>query len=162
MSRTGPAYVENEAELEADLELKVNNGEISESTAEAFLDLYEFGEEVGDNVTIGGRKHANFQVFVDAHQGDYRNDPSVFTAIVNKEITIWPARMPMDHEGMDSVSWSMEDYKNYKRAFNSLRGIRDSVAVDFQEIAANGELEEFKEVVQDFVDTCREKHVDSA
>ncbi|CAM2928269.1 hypothetical protein [Halobacterium salinarum] len=162
MSRTGPAFVENEDELNADLELKVNNGELSEVAAEAFLDLYEFGHEIGDRVDIGGAKNANFEVKVDVHQGTYRGDPSVFTANVDGEVLIWPAMMPKKEDAMDDVPWEVADYKAYQRALCSLSEVRDSKAIDFQALVSNGELDEFKAVVQDFVDTCQERSADSA
>lgn len=70
MSRTGPAYVESELDLFADPNLKQKNGYISDETTQAFLDLYEFTKEIGYGITISGEKNANFQVKVDAHQGD--------------------------------------------------------------------------------------------
>jgi len=162
MSRTGPAFVENKYELKEDLRLKVSNGEISESAAEAFLDLYQFGCEIGDRVTIGGAKNANFGVKVDAHQGDHSGNPSVFTANVSSELQIWPARMPMNRDTMDDVPWEVADYRAYERSLSSLSGVRESKAVDFQELVSNGELDEFKAVVREFVETCREKSAESA
>jgi hypothetical protein len=82
----GPAYVSTNSELRTDLDHKQAAGEISEQTAEAFLDLYEFAIELGDRVTIGGAKNANFQLKVEAHQSTSATDPSVFTANVTGEI----------------------------------------------------------------------------
>ena len=82
MTRTGPAYGESESELFADIDRKRANGDITAATADAFVELYEFATEIGDEVSIGEAKNANFQMKVDAHQAGYRNDPSVFTANV--------------------------------------------------------------------------------
>jgi hypothetical protein len=82
VTRTGPAYVESESELFADIDRKRANGDITAATADAFVELYEFATEIGDEVSIGEAKNANFQMKVDAHQAGYRNDPSVFTANV--------------------------------------------------------------------------------
>lgn len=159
MSRTGPEYVESESELFADLDRKQNNGEISERTANTFVELYEFAEELGDEVDIGEAKNANFQLKVDAHQGDYHGDPSVFTANVTEELQVWPARMPIDHDSnLDSVPWDAEDYHEYERAFQSLRGVpQGTTAVDFETFASSVSLNQFEAVVEDFVATCREK-----
>lgn len=159
MSRTGPAYVESETELFDDLELKQKNGEISDTTADAFIELYEFADEIGDKVTVGEAKNANFQVRVDAHQGDYKNDPSVFTANVNGELKIWPARMMLDHDsGIESVAWDAEDYHELERKFQSLSGVpRGSTTVEFEKLGSRVEVDQFKQVVEEFVETCREK-----
>lgn len=159
MSRRGPAYVESESELFADVNRKRSNEEISPKTAEAFTELYEFAKEIGDNVSIGEAKNANFQVQVDAHRGDYQNNPSVFTANVNGELKIWPARMIIDHASdFDVVEWDKEDYYEFERAFQSLKGVtRGSTTVKFETLGANGNVDEFKSIVEEFVSTCRRK-----
>lgn len=158
MSRTGPEYVTSESELFADLQRKQENEEISDTTAEAFIALYEFGKEIGDRVTVGGAKHANFQVKVDAHQSDSGADPSIFTANVNGSLQVWPARRPLrnDPDG-ESIAWEEQDYSEYTRKFQSLRGVPPgSLGEDFVTIAENGELNQFKEIVREFVSTCRQ------
>ncbi|MFC4451146.1 MULTISPECIES: hypothetical protein [Halorussus] len=159
MSRTGPEYVESEEELLTDLDLKQDTGEISSRTANSFKELYEFAREIGDDVTIGEAKNANFQCKVDAHLGDYHGDPSVFTASINREVQVWPARMPMDHDSdLDAVPWAAEDYHEYERNFQTLRGIpQGATAVNFKTFASKVDIEEFKSVVEEFVATCREK-----
>lgn len=163
MSRRGPAYVESESELFEDLDRKRKNGDISNKTAEAFTELYEFAKELGDDVSIGEAKNANFQVQVDAHRGDYQNDPSVFTANVNGELKIWPARMIMDHApDFDVVEWTEEDYYEFERAFQSLKGVSpDSTTVEFEALGSD-ELAEFKSIAEEFIVTCREKAKRSA
>lgn len=159
MSRTGPAYVESEAELFADLDRKQQNGNISKKTAEAFIELYEFAKELGDEISIGEAKNANFQFKVDAHQGDYQNDPSVFTANVNGELKIWPARMVIDNApDFDLVGWDEKDYDEFERSFQSLKGVpHDSTTVKFVTVGSDGNLDQFKSIVEKFVSTCREK-----
>lgn len=159
MSRTGPAFVESEDELYEDIERKRENGDISASTADNFIELYEFAIDLGDDVTIGGAKHANFQLKVDAHQGDYSGDPSVFTANVDKELQIWPARMVLDNDpDMDSVEWDAQDYHDFETAFGSLSGVtRGSTAADFDSTSSNLDLDQFESIVRHFVSTCRQK-----
>ena len=159
VSRTGPAYVESESELFADLDRKQQNGEISTTTAEAFTELYEFATELGDDVSIGKAKNANFQCKIDAHRGDYQNDPSVFTANVNGELKIWPARMVIDNApDSDLVGWDEEDYFELERGFQSLKGVpRDSTSVSFETVGSDMNIDQFKSIVEEFVSTCREK-----
>lgn len=159
MSRRGPAYVESESELFADIDRKQKNGDISKKTADTFTELYEFAKEIGDDVSIGEAKNANFQVRVDAHRGDYQNDPSVFTANVNGELKIWPARMIMDHApNFDVVEWDEEDYYELEKSFQSLKGVpRDSTTVKFDVFGSNGNTDEFKSIVEEFISTCRKK-----
>lgn len=143
----------------ADLDRKQENDDITEETADAFIELYEFANEIGDRVSIGEAKNANFQVKVDAHQGDYQNDPSVFTANVTGELKVWPARMVIDNDpDLDSVAWDEDDYYAFERAFQSLSGVpHDSKTVRFEKVGSNVELEQFKTIVEEFVATCREK-----
>lgn len=157
MSRTGPAYVETEPELVADVERKQESGDISETTAEAFIDLYEFATEVGDDVEIGGAKNANFQVKVDAHQGDYSNNPSVFTANIAGKIKIWPAKMMIDNES-ESVPWSADDFREFERSFQSLPGVpQGALEVNFAPFSESGSIDQFKTEVEKFVAICEEK-----
>lgn len=158
MSRTGPAFVESEEELFSDLKVKQKNGDISSVTADAFIELYEFGKDIGDDVVIGGAKNANFEVKVDAHQGDYPGNPSVFTANVNGKLKVWPALMPLRNDAEESVPWDQSDYQRYEKQFQSLSGEpRDTRETSFDEFASSGKLDEFKDLVEDFVETCREK-----
>ncbi|WP_135535628.1 hypothetical protein [Halostella pelagica] len=156
MSRTGPAYVESEEELLSDLERKQNEGEISTEIAEAFTELYEFGKTIGDDVKIRGAKNANFQVKVDAHRGDYPNNISVFTANVNGKLKVWPAERPLRNNSEELVPWDSDDYHQYEREFQSLSGEpHDTKETDFDEFVATGRLDEFKKIVEDFVENCR-------
>lgn len=159
MSRKGPEYVESESELFADLDRKQQNGDISKKTTEAFIELYEFAKQIGDEVSIGEAKNANFQFKIDAHQGDYQNDPSVFTANVNGELKIWPARMVLDNApDFDLVEWDEEDYFEFERGFQSLKGVpRDSTSVTFETVGSDIDIDQFKSIVEKFVSTCREK-----
>lgn len=159
MSRTGPGYVENEAELFSDLELKRENGEITEETSQAFIDLYEFAKEIGDDVKIGQAKNANFGLIVNAHQGEHSGNPSVFYANVNGAVKIWPASMPLTDDADSSVvDWDREDFVDLKRAFQSLGGVpRGEKKAPFETIASGDNLGEFKTIVEEFVTACRQK-----
>lgn len=159
MSRTGPAYVENEPELLADIKRKRKSGEIGGDVADTFLDLYEFAMELGDGVTIGGAKNANFQMKVDAHQGEYEGNASVITATITKDLNIWGSVMILeDGKTPDTVDWDTEDYRKFETSFQSLRGVPPGeVNIEFEVLALNQNLEQFKEIVEVFVTTCREK-----
>ena len=159
MSRTGPAYVENESELRADVERKQQNGEVSEPVADACLDLYEFSKGLGDEVTIGGAKNANFQMKVDAHQGEYGGSASVFTATITDDLKIWGSRMILeDGESPDTVDWDGEDYREFEREFQTLRGVPTGEPdAGFEILALEDNLERFKQMVEEFVTICREK-----
>ncbi|WP_128081419.1 hypothetical protein [Haloferax sp. ATB1] len=158
MSRTGPEYVESESELYQDLDLKRKQGQISEEVSQAFIDLYDFAQDLGDDIEIGEAKNANFRMFVDAHRGDYQNNPSVFSANVSGLVKIWPAKMPYNHESEPPVGWDEQDYVDFKHAFQSLRGVpRGDQEVSFQTLVTERNLEEFKSIVEDYVTICREK-----
>lgn len=159
MTRTGPAYVESESELFADIDRKRANGDITAATADAFVELYEFATEIGDEVSIGEAKNANFQMKVDAHQAGYRNDPSVFTANVGGTLKVWPARMVLDNApDFDAVGWDAADYHEFERAFQSLRGVpHDATTVPFERIGSDVDVAEFESIVERFVATCRRK-----
>ncbi len=159
MSRTGPEYVESETELFADLDLKSREGTVPENAIEAFIELYEFANEIGDRVTVGGAKNANFQIKVDAHTTGYAGNTSIFTATVNKRLQIWPANRPLkDNPNVDSLGWGLQDYKQFERGFSSLEGVvRGETAVDFVRFASQADLDRFKEIVEAFVATCRGK-----
>jgi len=159
MSRIGPEYVTSESELFDDLRRKRKDGDISETTAEAFADLYEFAKEIGDRVTVGGAKNANFQLKIDAHQSNSGGDPSVFTANVNGELQIWPARKPLENDpDLSSIGWDEQDYGKYEREFQSLRGVpTGSVADQFEALVENNEDDRFEKVAGDFVSTCQRK-----
>lgn len=156
MSRTGPGYVTSESEMRADIRRKVENHELSDQAAEAFVDLFEFARAIGDRVAIGGAKNANFQLKVDAHRVNYRNT-SVFTANVNGKVKVWPARAPLSDEAhLDMISWGEEEYGRYERQFQSLRGVpRGANEVGFTTLVEHGQLDRFKEIVEEFVATCR-------
>jgi hypothetical protein len=159
VTRTGPAYVESESELFADIERKRATGDITAATADAFLELYEFATEIGDRVSIGQAKNANFQVKIEAHRGSYRNDPSVFTANLGGTLKVWPARMVLDHApDFDAVGWDAADYYEFERAFQSLRGVpQDATTVPFERVGSDVDVAEFKSIVEQFVATCRNK-----
>jgi len=160
MSRTGPEFIESESELYSDLKLKQKQGEISEKTAEEFIELYEFAKGLNGRVSIGGAKNANFQFKSKAHQGEYSSDPSVFTANVNGELRVWPAGMPVWNDGLESVSWDEQDYQTFERAFQSLRGVGpDSTGIQFDEFTSHNNVDQFKEIVEEFVSVCEEKAV---
>jgi hypothetical protein len=157
MSRTGPAYVESESGLRQDIHRKQQDGEITERVGEAFLELYEFGTSVGDRVDIGEAKNANFQVKIDAHQSDDAHDPNVFTANVTGEVQIWPARRPLRNDpDRTSIEWDEMAYTEYKRRFRAISGVAtDSTTVRFEALVTSGELDRFKNVVEEFVSACR-------
>jgi|AntDeeMetagen134_2_1112570.scaffolds.fasta_scaffold08529_2 hypothetical protein len=162
MSRTGPEFVQTESELYSDLDLKQKHGEISETIAGEFLELYEFAKELNGRVTIGGAKNANFQFKSDAHQGAYSGDPSVFTANVNGELQIWPAGMQVMNDSLETVGWNEQDYRSFERAFQSLRGVGpDSIAIQFDEFTSHNNINRFKEIVEEFVSTCEEKEAEA-
>lgn len=158
-SRTGSDYVETEAELYADLDQKLQAGEITDEVHDAFIDLYEFSTELGDEVDIGGAKNANFGLQVDAHQGDHVGSPSVFTANVSGKVKVWPAKMPLDDEQPDAspIAWDPVAYEEFLAAFESLDGVPpDENVVSFDTLASGDSLEEFKRSVEVFVTHCRE------
>ncbi|KAB1198185.1 MULTISPECIES: hypothetical protein [Haloferax] len=158
MSRTGPDYVESEAELHRDLDLKQKQGEISEETAQSFRDLYEFAKELGDDVRIGKAKNANFRMYVDAHQEDYHTNPSVFSANVSGLVKIWPANMPYRDNEQPPVTWDEQDYVKFKRSFQGLQGIpQGDQEVSFQTLVSTGNLDAFEAIVEEFVSTCRQR-----
>lgn len=159
MSRTGPAYVESESELFADLERKQQTGDISKNTAEAFTELYEFAKDISDEVSIGEAKNANFQMKVGAHQGSYQNDPSVVTANVAGELQIWPARMVMDNApNFDTIGWDKQEYYEFETALQSLKGVpQSSTTVKFDAVGSDVDIDQLKSIIGDFVRTCREK-----
>lgn len=153
-SRTGQEYVETEAELFDDLDKKLASGLISQDVYDAFVELYEFGQEIGDNIRIGGAKNANFKVQVEAHQDEHSGQPSVFTANVAGEIQVWPARMPLESE--NPISWDQSAYEEYTQRFQSLDGVPEnetSAPIDI--LSRNENLNEFKEIVTNFVNHCR-------
>jgi hypothetical protein len=141
----------------ADLERKLKHGDLSESTADAFRDLYAFAREVGDRVTVGGAKHANFQLKIDAHQGDTRGDASVFTANVSGKLKIWPAGAPIEYgSDPDPVEWDRAAYTRYQTDFHALRGVGPGDSeVQFDAFVRGGDVEAFKTGVEAFVSACR-------
>jgi hypothetical protein len=156
MSRTGPEYVESEAELFSDIDRKLEDNEISQTTYDAFVTLYEFANEIGDDVYIGETKNANFSVRVDAHSAEYSGTTSVFTATVNKNLQIWPAKRPLkNNPDTDALGWDMSDYKQFERAFTSLSGAdANSTTVSFEKFASNADIDQFKEIVNDYISNC--------
>ena len=159
MSRSGPEYVESEAQLHRDLEQKQEHGDISAGAANAFRDLYEFACELGDDIEIGDAKNANFRMYVDAHQGTYENDPSVFSANVTGLVKIWPAKKPVSADASDAaVGWKLDDFTAFKREFQSLRGVsQGDQEVRFESMVEDGTLDQFETIVAQFVATCREQ-----
>jgi len=158
-SRTGSEYVESEQDLFDDLNMKLEHGDISQPTYDAFIELYEFAKKVGDAIDIGGAKNANFGLQVYAHQGDYTGSPSVFTANVNGEVKIWPAKMVFDDEVAQPapVSWDPSAYQQLQTDFEALEGVPDgSTTVKFEVLTSGDNLARFKQSVTEFVTHCRE------
>lgn len=158
-SRSGSEYVETEEELYGDLEMKLADGDVSEETYQGFVDLYEFAKELGDGVSIGGAKNANFGLQVTAHQGDHSGQPSVFTANVSGKLKVWPAAMPIDDEDADAspIEWDPAAYDNFLSAFQSLDGVpADANDVSINVLLRGDNLATFKESVKRFVAHCRE------
>lgn len=157
-SRTGAEYVETEAELYNDLDWKLENEEISQAVYDAFVELYEFSKAIGDGIDIGGAKNANFGLQVDAHQGEYGSDPSVFTANVTGLLRVWPAKSPLDEENpaASPVAWDPRAYERFEEGFQSLVGVGEGDAeVRFDKITEADNREQFKDVVEEFVRRCR-------
>ena len=158
-SRTGSEYVESEQDLFDDLNMKLEQGDISQPTYDAFIELYEFAEEIGDAIDIGGAKNANFGLQVYAHQGDYTGSPSVFTANVNGKVKIWPAKMVFDDEVAQPapVNWDPSAYQQFRADFEALEGVpADSTSVKFEVLTSGDNLARFKQSVTEFVSHCRE------
>jgi hypothetical protein len=158
-SRTGNEYVESEQELFDDLERKLDHGDISQSTYEAFIELYEFAKEIGDDIDISGAKNANFGLQVYAHQGDYNASPSVFTANVSGKVKIWPAKMVFgdDLAHPAPVSWEPTAYQQFQEDFGALEGVPDDESsVRFEALTRGGNLAQFKQSVTEFVSHCRD------
>lgn len=156
-SRTGSEYVETEQELYDDLDQKLSQGTISEDVYEAFVDLYKFSKELGDDVDIGGAKNANFGLQVRAHQGDYSGSPSVFTANVTGKVKVWPAKRPIknDNAADAPVSWDPSAYDDLLSQFQSLDGVPADNTASFDVLARGDNLEQFMTIVDDFVTHCR-------
>ncbi|WP_435361605.1 hypothetical protein [Haloarchaeobius sp. DFWS5] len=164
MSRTGPEYVESEAEMERDLERKQEAGTISAQTAADFKELYEFAEGLGDDVFIGEAKNANFRVFVDAHHAGYPGTPSVFSANVTGDVKIWPAGRPVrDDADASLVEWDQQEYATLRRKFQDLQGVPPGdLEVSFETICNGDNFDEFKEMITEFVAACRESAAKSS
>lgn len=157
-SRTGSEYVETEQELYEDLDQKLSQGTISEDVYQAFVDLYEFSKELGDDIDIGGAKNANFGLQVRAHQGDYSGSPSVFTANVTGKVKVWTAERPIKNANPADapVSWDPSAYDDFSAEFQSLDGVSDGSKASFDVLARGDNLEHFMTIVDDFVTHCRE------
>jgi hypothetical protein len=158
VSRSGSEYVETESDLYADLESKLNSGEISEPIYDTFRDLYTFSKELGDTINIGGAKNANFGLQVDAHQGGYSGSPSVFTANVNGKVKVWPAQMPINEDVPEEspVSWNPEEYSRFEERFNELDGVSGNAA-PIEVFTQTDTLRQFETIVEGFVKHCRAK-----
>jgi hypothetical protein len=155
-SRTGNEYVETEQELYDDLERKLNQGDISQDLYDSFVELYEFAENLGDEIKIGGAKNANFGLQVEAHIGDYSGNPSVFTANVNDKVKVWTASMPLDDEDPveSPVPWDKSEYLHYEEKFQELFDVSDP-KVPTTALTEGDNLTKFKAIVQEFVEHCR-------
>lgn len=156
-SRTGSEYVETEDELYEDLDQKLGDGQITEEVYDAFVDLYTFSSELGDDIEIGGAKNANFKLKVAAHRGSYDGSTSVFTANVTGDLKIWPANRPYTGENPDEtlVDWDPEAYERYLDAFHSLDGVSETDSeVRFEEFVRGDNVEAFMEIVEEFVEDC--------
>ena len=158
-SRTGSEYVETEDEMFEDLDQKRRDGDITEAVYDAFVELYEFAAELGDGIEIGGAKNANFKLKVAAHEGAYGGSASVFTANVNGELKVWPAKRPYTGEDPDVtlVDWELEAFEQYLDDFRSLDGVSASdTSIRFDEFVRDGSVEAFEEIVTAFVEHCRD------
>ncbi|MFD1513469.1 hypothetical protein [Halomarina rubra] len=158
-TRSGSEYVQTEAELYEDLEQKVANGAITREVADSFEHLYEFSKELGDEVSIGGAKNANFGLRVAAHQGDHSGRPSVFTANVSGHLKVWTAKMPLDNDNpaASPVPWDPKAYDDYEAAFGSLDGVPEGEPkAPFEVVTRGDNLEQFQHIVTEFVEHCRE------
>ncbi|MDS0261068.1 hypothetical protein NDI56_16845 [Haloarcula sp. S1CR25-12] len=156
MSRQGPGYITTETEMLADVDRKRDAGEITDEAARQFIELHEFAKEIGDTVDVTGVKNARIKLVVEAHQGTSGRNPGVFTANVNGELKIWPAKMPIDYGYLDLVPWEEDAYRSYERAFQSLYGLpRDTDQIRFDEFAAKDLTAAFTDIVADFVTACR-------
>jgi len=68
--------------------------------------------------------------------------------------------MPVWNDGLESVSWDEQDYQTFERAFQSLRGVGpDSTGIQFDEFTSHDNVDQFKEIVEEFVSVCEEKAV---
>ncbi|GAB3022395.1 hypothetical protein [Natronobiforma cellulositropha] len=158
-SRTGADFIATEAEMFEDLDRKVRTAEITEAEYRAFVDLYEFSNEIGDHVDISGVKNARVKVEVRAHQGDHSGRPSVFTANVTGKVKVWPARTPLDDENPEEspVSWDPAAFDTFLERFQSLDGVPSGEPrAPFSVLTRGDNLEAFKEMVEEFVEHCRD------
>lgn len=156
--RTGKEYVTTEDEMREDLQEKLSQGKISKEDHETFIDLYNFAQEIGDTVKIGGAKNANFRPFVKAHQGDHSGNPAVFTANVSNGVQIWPANMPLRNENPEEViDWDPEAYDRFLTEFQSLDGVGpDANSTSLSVLTKGDNLDRFKKAVEAFVEHCRQ------
>jgi len=151
--------ITTKAEMLDDVEAKHRSGEISNEIHDTFLDLFEFAQDIGDDVEINRAKNASFGLQVDAHQGEYDGSPNVFTANINDEIKIWPAKFPItgSDDDEDPVAWNIDAYERFRDQFQSLDRVQsDENSANFEVVAHNDNLEQIKEIVTEFVTHCRE------
>jgi hypothetical protein len=148
--------INNEEEFHEDIETKKGQGEISPELAEAYRDLYEFAQELGE-VQINRTQNASFKLLVDEHQGNAGGNPGVFSANINGDIQIWPASGPLpdDDDEPSEVAWSREAYERYQEAFTQLEGEVDTNSASIDNITLDDNLQQFKTICEEFVSQCR-------
>lgn len=155
-SRSGDEYVETPEELFEDVAAKRSAGEVSDAVADAFLELYEFADGLGD-VEVNSAKNASFKLCVTEHQGESSGNPGVFAFNINSKLHIWPASMPLpddENAPVTDVAWEREDWEAYRAAFNELDGVEDSTSARPELLTRGDNLERFERAVKSFVDRC--------
>lgn len=149
--------ITNEEEFFADIQHKLDSGEISETLAEGFQDLYEFAETLGET-SINRTKNASFKLIVDEHQGDYSGNPGVFTANIKGDLQVWPAKFPLpdpDSDEPSPIDWTRDNFEEYKAAFADIVGDPEANDAPINLIADADNRERFKAVVEQFVARCK-------
>jgi len=147
----------NEDEFYEDIEAKREQGEISSDLAEAYHDLYEFAQGVGE-VQINRTQNASFKLLVDEHQGNAGGNPGVFSANINGDLQIWSASSPLpdDEDEPSEVAWPREFYDEYRESFIQLEDEveKNSAPIEILELEDN--LDQFKSNCEEFVKRCEE------
>ena len=148
--------IKNEAQFFEDIDAKQKQGQISPELAEAYLDLYDFAQELGD-AQINWTQNASFKLLVDEHQGDASGNSGVFTANIDGDIQMWPAKMPLpdDEDEPKKVAWSRDAYDEYQESFAQLNGV-DGSRAPIEIITRDENLQQFKSTCEEFVNRCKE------
>lgn len=149
--------IKSEEEFFADIESKQEQGQITPKLAEAYRDLYEFADDLGD-VRINRTQNASFKLLVDEHQGDAGGNPGVFSANINANLLIWSANNPLpdDDDEVSQVAWQKESFEQYQREFSQLEDVTEGKKAPISVITSGDNLHQFKRMTQEFVDQCRE------